>query len=99
DPRIVALDVADRQPITSDRLEPVRRRGHPERLEEPRPDDVVVLDSGDGADHPTEDAVAEIRVLEPGVWRQSRAEAAAQQLREPIQWEALLAVAPWIVGR
>jgi hypothetical protein len=77
----------------------VAGRRQTERTEDPLTDDVLVVRTRGGGDDPAEDAVAKVRVLEPGPGNPREREAAVQQRRERMGREPLLAVAPWIVGR
>ncbi len=77
----------------------VRRRRHDERPQESIPDDFPVFPAGDVRDQATEDPVAEVRVFEPEARRPREREAAAKELGERAQVEALLPITPGIVGR
>ncbi|OGO53612.1 MAG: hypothetical protein A2V85_00305 [Chloroflexi bacterium RBG_16_72_14] len=87
-----------REPWLGDvRLE-VGGRRHPERLQQPVPDDLPVLCAGDVRDHPPEDPVPQVRVLEGRARRPGEPGPGGEQLREAGEVEALLPVAPRVVG-
>ena len=72
---------------------------HAQRIEQPVPDVVRVGHAGDGGNHPAQDRVAEVGVLEPGARRAVEAHALAEEMREVLERKTLLAVAPRVVGR
>ena len=76
----------------------VDRGTHPERDEQPVADQVAILLAAHVREHPAQDPVPEVRVLERGARRPRERESTAQQLGERIQREALQTVAPRIVG-
>ena len=77
----------------------VGRGRHPERREDPVADEVAVLLPAGRRDDPPEDPVAEVRVLERGPGRPGERRTRRQEPLERVKRQALLPVAPRIVGR
>src|SRR6202042_3346916 len=71
---------------------------HAERAEQAVADVVRVGHARDGGDDPPQDRVTEVGVLEPGAWRPVEAHSTGQEAGEVLQRQALLPVAPRIVG-
>ena len=94
----IPVHVSPREPRIGNLIGLVDRGIHPERGEQPVADQVAILLAAHVREHPAQDPVAEVRVLERGPRRPREREPAAQQLGERIQRESLQTVAPRIVG-
>ena len=97
--RLVAPHVAVGEARLRDVLRVVGRGRHAERPEDPVAHEVAVLLPAGGRDDPPEDPVAEVRVLERGPGRPGERRACGEEPLERVERQALLPVAPRIVGR
>jgi hypothetical protein len=90
--------VTDGQPLRGHLRRVEDRRRQPERLEQPAGDHLSVRRPGGGRDDAAEDRVAEVGVLERGARRPGEAQPAGEQRVEAGVRQALLPVAPGVVG-
>ncbi len=96
---LVDPDVAEREPRRLDVLGTIGGRRHAEWCEDPVAHELAVLLPGGRRDDPTEDPVAEVRVLERGSWRPGERQARRQEALKGVKGEVLLAIAPGVVRR
>ena len=98
DQHIVVADVPVGEACLLDILRPVRRRRHAERHQDPVADELAVLLPSRVGDHPAQDPVAEVRVLERRARRPRQRRVRREEALEGVERQPLLAVAPRIVG-
>ena len=82
-PRVVAPDVASSEAIDRDLLLQVGRWRSSQRREQSVPDEILVFGAGAPGDHPAEDPVAQVGVLEPACRAATRWATARAGGREP----------------
>ena len=95
---LATADVAVGQARLRDLLLEIGRGGHAQRHEQAVPHDLAVLGARDVRDDAAQDPVAQVGVVERGPRRPREGRAGGQQLREPVERQSLLAIAPGVVS-